>query len=500
MLNRLQGGPQVNSQTKILEQTIERCRERDIILPTYEEMAHPEKISTQIKEELKDVGLWDLNPRNLFRLSWKNEPIEFGGGFGGVNFIEFPSELTGVKSRILMLVGKYFPTGSHKVGATFGPLVEKLIRGEFDPTSQKALWPSTGNYCRGGAFNSHLLGCPCIAVLPEGMSKERFEWLEKLGAEIHATPGSESNVKEVYDKTYELKKNHPDEIVVLNQFEEFGNAVWHYVCTGRAIEEVFEKESRDRQRLAALFLTQGSAGTLASGDYLREMYPQIKIGAGEALQCPTLLYNGYGSHRIEGIGDKHVPWIHNMKNMDLVAGIDDNLCLRLLRLFNEPIGRVFLKSRGIADQLVERFDLLGISSIANLLGAIKTAKYYEMNEKDIIFTVATDSMQLYQSRLKELQQQNSAYTELQAGMDFEAYFGSLSIDHMLELSHWDKKRMHNLKYFTWVEQHEKNVDELDRQWSDETYWMEKYNSYRKWDELIWEFNDRTGLCKRNKST
>jgi cysteine synthase A len=489
----------VNFQTKILEHTIERCRERDIVIPTYEEMAHPEKIPAKIKEELKDVGLWDLKPRNLFRLNWKNEPIEFGGGFGDVNFIEFPSEMTGVKSRIMMLIGKYFPTGSHKVGATFGPLVEKLIRGEFDPTCQKALWPSTGNYCRGGAFNSHLLGCPCIAVLPEGMSKERFEWLEKLGAEIHATPGSESNVKEVYDKSYELKKNRPDEIVVLNQFDEIGNAIWHYVCTGPAIEEVFEKESRDGQRLAALFLTQGSAGTLAGGDYLREMYPQIKIAAGEALQCPTLLYNGYGSHRIEGIGDKHVPWIHNMKNMDLVAGIDDNLCLRLLRLFNEPIGRVFLKSRGIAEEIVERLDLLGISSTANLLGAIKTAKYYEMNENDIIFTIATDSMELYQSRLKELQQQNSSYTELQAGMDFEACFGSLSPDHVLELSHWDKKRMHNLKYFTWVEQQNKTVDELDRQWYDETYWTKKYNSYREWDELIREFNDRTGLRKRRGS-
>lgn len=489
----------MNFQTKILEHTIERCRERDIVIPTYEEMAHPEKIPAKIKEELKDVGLWDLKPRNLFRLNWKNEPIEFGGGFGDVNFIEFPSEMTGVKSRIMMLIGKYFPTGSHKVGATFGPLVEKLIRGEFDPTCQKALWPSTGNYCRGGAFNSHLLGCPCIAVLPEGMSKERFEWLEKLGAEIHATPGSESNVKEVYDKSYELKKNRPDEIVVLNQFDEIGNAIWHYVCTGPAIEEVFEKESRDGQRLAALFLTQGSAGTLAGGDYLREMYPQIKIAAGEALQCPTLLYNGYGSHRIEGIGDKHVPWIHNMKNMDLVAGIDDNLCLRLLRLFNEPIGRVFLKSRGIAEEIVERLDLLGISSTANLLGAIKTAKYYEMNENDIIFTIATDSMELYQSRLKELQQQNSSYTELQAGMDFEACFGSLSPDHVLELSHWDKKRMHNLKYFTWVEQQNKTVDELDRQWYDETYWTKKYNSYREWDELIREFNDRTGLRKRRGS-
>ncbi|MGD2295830.1 MAG: pyridoxal-phosphate dependent enzyme, partial [Candidatus Aminicenantes bacterium] len=400
---------------QILENTVQRCRERNIIIPTYAEMAHPEKIPKGIREELTRIGLWDLHPRNLFRLTWKNEPVEFGGGFGEVNHIEFPSELTGVNARIVMLIGKYFPTGSHKVGATFGPLVEKLVQGEFDPTTQKALWPSTGNYCRGGAYDSFLLGCPCIAVLPEGMSKERFEWLEKIGAEIHATPGTESNVKEVYDKTYELKKKRPKEIVVLNQFEEFGNAVWHYVCSGRAIEEVYLQIRSHNQRLTALFLTQGSAGTLASADYLRQKYAQLHVCAGEPLQCPTLLYNGYGEHRIEGIGDKHVPWIHNLKNMDSVAGIDDNHCMRLIRLFNDPAGTDFLKSRGIPEDIVSKLDLLGISSLANLIGAIKLAKYFEMDGRDIVFTVATDSMELYQSRLEEMKKLNKAYTELQAG-------------------------------------------------------------------------------------
>jgi cysteine synthase A len=489
----------MKSKAEVLDRTIARCRERNILIPTYNELAHPVRIPPSVKRELKEIGLWDLNPRNLFRLTWKNEPVESGGGFGDVNVFEFPAELTGVKARILMLVGKYFPTGSHKVGATFGPLVEKLVRGEFDPTQQKALWPSTGNYCRGGAFNSYLLDCPCIAVLPEGMSRERFDWLRQLGAEIHATPGSESNVKEVYDKTKELKKERPEEIVVLNQFEEFGNAVWHYVCTGKAIEEILEKGVRRDDRLAALFLTQGSAGTLASGDYLKERYPRLKIGAGEALQCPTLLYSGHGEHRIEGIGDKHVPWIHNVKSMDFVAGIDDTICMRLLRLFNEPAGRIFLKSKGVADEVVDRLDLLGISSLANLIGSIKTAKYYEMGKRDIIFTVAADSMELYQSRFEELRQQEGAYTELQAGMDFEACLGCLTIDHMLELSYWDKKRMHNLKYFTWVEQQGKNAEELDRQWEDETYWTEKYNSYRTWDELIREFNAKTGLSKMYSS-
>ena len=217
----------MKDQELVLENAVKRCRERDIIIPTYEQMAHPEKIPKGIQDELKNIGLWDLHPRNLFRITWKNEPVKFGGGFSEVNYIEIPRQLTGVHARILMLIGHFFPTGSHKVGATFGPLVEKLVQGEFDPTCQKVLWPSTGNYCRGGAYDAYLLACPSIAVLPEGMSEERFDWLKKVGTEIYATQGCESNVKEVYDKARELKSARPDEIVVLNQFDEIGNAIWH---------------------------------------------------------------------------------------------------------------------------------------------------------------------------------------------------------------------------------------------------------------------------------
>ncbi|MCK4495269.1 MAG: pyridoxal-phosphate dependent enzyme, partial [Candidatus Aminicenantes bacterium] len=445
---------------------------------------------------LRNIGLWDLHSRNLFRITWKNEPVKFGGGFGGVNYLEIPKELTGVKARIIMLIGKYFPTGSHKVGATFGPLVEKLVRGAFDPTTQKALWPSTGNYCRGGAYDSYLLACPSIAVLPEGMSRERFEWLEKVGAEIYATPGSESNVKEVYDKSFELKEARPDEVVILNQFDEIGNAIWHYVCTGQAIEEAYNKEREDNQKLTAIFLTQGSAGTLGCADYLREKFPSIKVCAGEAWQCPTLLYNGYGAHRIEGIGDKHVPWIHNLKNMDMVAGIDDEYCIRLLRLFNELSGKDYLKSKGVSEETVKKLDLLGISSIANLIGAIKLAKYYEMNENDMVFTIATDSMELYQTRIEELREERGKYSDYQAAADFDTCLVNLTTDHMLELSYWDKKRMHNLKYFTWVEQIGKDIEELDRQWYDDNYWIGKYHSWKEWDKLIREFNEKTGLLEK----
>jgi cysteine synthase len=486
----------MSDRDKVLENTIQRCRERNIIIPTYEEMVNPDKIPQGIRNELKDVGLWDLNSRNLFRITWKNEPVEKGGGFGGVNYVEIPHELTGVQARIFMLIGKFFPTGAHKVGATFGPLVSRLIQGEFDPTRQKALWPSTGNYCRGGAYDSYLLACQSIAVLPQGMSKERFEWLEKIGAEIHATPGSESNVKEIYDKVKQLKAERGDDIVVLNQFAEIGNPIWHYAVTGKAMEEVFEQNKTANQRFSAIALTQGSAGTLGAGEYLKEKYPLLKIGAGEAWECPTLLHNGYGAHRIEGIGDKHVPWIHNMKNTDLVIDVPDEDCIRLMRLFNEPEGHKYLTAKGVAKDVVNKLNLLGISSIANLLCAIKTARYYEMNSNDVVFTVATDSMDMYGSRLEECKASEGEYREVHAAADYDRRILGQSLDHMLELSYWDRKRMHNLKYYTWIEQQGKTSEELDAQWYDEEYWTRQFHTVEEWDEKIREFNGRTGLLAK----
>ncbi|MBU0528500.1 pyridoxal-phosphate dependent enzyme [bacterium] len=478
---------------QILENTIQRCREKNIIIPTYAQMRNPESIPDDIREKLYSIGLWDLNPINLFRITWKNEPVKTGGRFGEVNHVVLPESLTGVKAKIVVLIGKYFPTGAHKVGATFGPLVEKLITGRFDPTTQKALWPSTGNYCRGGAYDGYLLGCPSIAVLPEEMSQERFDWLHKVGAEVIKTPGGESNVKEIYDKVKQLKAERGDEIVVLNQFEEIGNSLWHYAVTGPAIQEVFQTKFDDKHNLRALFLTQGSAGTLGSGDYLKTEYPTIKIGAGEALQCPTLLYNGYGYHRIEGIGDKHVPWIHNLKNTDMVAAIDDNLVMNFLRLFNEAEGQQVLVNNGVDFKIIDKLENFGISSIANIVGAIKMAKYYEMNENDVIFTVATDSMEMYQSRLVEARENIGAYTAINASIDYNGRLLEIGTDNLLETSYYDRKRMHNLKYFTWVEQQGKTVEELNAQWYDENYWASQYAKVDKWDEQIKEFNKKTGL-------
>jgi len=478
-----------------LANTVKRCQDRHVIIPTFKQMRNPDLIPEKIQAKLRDIGLWDLNPLNLFRISWKNEPVEFGGGFGGVNYIELPGELTGVKARIVVLLGKYFPTGAHKVGATFGPLVSKLITGQFDPSTQKALWPSTGNYCRGGAYDAYLLGCGSIAVLPEEMSQERFDWLNKVGSEVIATPGGESNVKEIYDKVKQLKAERGDKIVVLNQFDEMSNPLWHYAVTGPAMAEVFNSIKTANQRFSGLFLTQGSAGTLGSGDYLKTQFPALKVGAGEAVQCPTLLRNGFGAHRIEGIGDKHVPWVHNMRNTDVVVDLDDAVVMRLLRLFNEPLGRDFLQSGGVPAEVVMRLGLLGISGIANVLGAIKMAKYYEYSQNDVIFTVATDSMEMYGSRIREAREKEGDYTSIQAAVDFEGRLMGVDKDDMLELSYYDRKRMHNLKYFTWVEQQGKTVEELNAQWYDEDYWNQQFGQADSWDEKIEAFNERTGVIK-----
>ncbi len=476
----------------VLERAVQRARERNIIIPTFKQMRNPALIPDKIKKQLDDVGLWDLNPLNLFRITWHNEPVASGGEFGGVNYLEMPSELTGVRARIFLIVGKWFPTGAHKVGAAFGCLAPRLVTGQFDPTTQKAVWPSTGNYCRGGAYDSNLLACESIAILPEGMSQERFDWLASVAGETIKTPGSESNVKEIFDKCWELRRSG-QALSIFNQFEEFGNYLWHHEVTGPAIEEVFEHIAGPNDRFRGVTLTTGSAGTIACGDYLKKQYPTSKIAASEALQCPTLLNNGFGSHRIEGIGDKHVPWIHNVKNTDMVIAIDDAATMSLIRLFNEPAGSEYLVEQGVPSELVCNLPLLGISGIANLLSAIKFAKYYELTENDVVATVATDSMDLYRSRLRELEEAEGPFGQVDAAVSYNRYLLGQGIDNMLELSYHDRKRIHNLKYYTWVEQQGKTYDEIQAQWYDDDYWTSIPETVNEIDSLIEAFNARVGL-------
>ena len=474
----------------VIAKNVERCRQKGIILPTFREMIDPTKVDQKVKDRLRQVGLWDVDPVNLYRITWHNEPKEKGGLYGGVNFIEIPREITGTKARILALVGKWFPCGVHKVGATYACLAPALVTGNFDASSQQAVWPSTGNYCRGGAYNSALLGCDSIAILPEDMSQERFNWLKTVAGEIIATPGCESNVKEIFDKCHELNETRGANIVIFNQFEQFENYLWHYEVTGQAMLEVLEKLGIASDNVRAYASSTGSGGTLAAGDHLKDVYPGIKIGAGEALQCPTLLRNGFGAHRIEGIGDKHVPWIHNVKNTDMVLSIDDQDCMDIYRLFNEKAGHDYLSSIGVKDEDIAHLSLFGISGIGNLLSAIKMAKYYEMEEDDVVFTILTDSSSMYTSRLAELTAQQGPFNTTEAAKVHAAALLHQGIDNALELGYYDRLRIHNLKYYTWVEQQGKTYEELNRQWYDRNYWKELPKLTGRIDELIDEFNNR----------
>jgi cysteine synthase len=475
----------------VLRKSAARARAQNIILPTFAQQKDPTLAPGAIKARLKDVGLWDLDPANLFRITWKNEPIEHGGGFGEGNWIEFPSTLTGVDATIIGIVGKWFPTGAHKVGAAYGCLVPRLVAGAFDPDTQKAVWPSTGNYCRGGAYDCALLSCPAVAILPEGMSRERFDWLREIGTdEIIATPGTESNVKEIYDKCWELRRDRGDEIVVFNQFEEFGNAIWHYQMTGSIVEEIFLNHYAEGRRLSAYVSATGSAGTIAAGDYLRTQHPGIRVVATEALQCPTLLQFGFGEHRIEGIGDKHVPWIHNVRNTNLIAAIDDEQTMQLMRLFNEDEGRSCLRREGVDDDTIEALGDIGISGLCNLVASIKTARYYDMDGRDVIFTPITDSMELYLSRMQEMQEMHGSYNTHLADQHYGRYLQGATTDYVRELTYADQKALHNFKYFTWVEQQGRKADDLRRLW-DEEFWCEIFSQgvVDEWDRLIDAFNN-----------
>jgi len=475
---------------EVLAKTIARAKERNIVLPTIAQQKDPSRVPAHIVERLKEVGLWEVDPVNLFRITWKNEPVEFGGGFNDGNWIEFPRAITGVDATIVGIVGNWFPTGAHKVGAAYGCLVPRLVTGNFDPQTQKAVWPSTGNYCRGGAYDCALLACPAIAILPEGMSRERFDWLEEIGTdEIIATPGTESNVKEIYDKCWELRAERGNDIVIFNQFEEFGNAIWHYHVTGSVIEEIHGRQYGDK-RLSAYVSATGSAGTIAAGDYLRTLHPGIRVVASEALQCPTLLQLGFGEHRIEGIGDKHIPWIHNVRNTDLVAAVDDEQTMQLMRLFNEEAGLELLAGEGVGDSMLESLPLLGLSSLCNLVAAIKAARYYDMDGRDVIFTPLTDAMSLYSSRQVEMNEIHGQYNAQLANRHYARYLQGISTDHLRELTYADRKALHNFKYYTWVEQQGRSADELRQLW-DEDFWTRIFSQdvVDEWDRLIEAFNE-----------
>jgi len=479
---------------------IERFARANIVLPTFAQLADPRTIPPAIHEALADIDPDAPHPLNLFRVHWYND-ADRRGRVEVPGHLVLPPALTTVEAPIVVVLGQRFPMiTAHKVLAAYACLAPRILTGQFDPQGHRAVWPSTGNYCRGGVAISRIMQCRGVAVLPEGMSAERFEWLDRWvadPADVVRTPGSESNVKEIYDECARLEAE-PDTII-FNQFREFGNHLGHLVCTGRALEHVFEhlQASRPSLRLRAFVSATGSAGTIAAGDHLKDAHG-TEIVALEALECPTLLYNGFGEHNIQGIGDKHVPFIHHVRNTDVVAAISDRATDSLDLLFNHPEGRAYLRERkGVDPGLVEALSGLGLSGIANVLGAIKLARYRGLGADDAIITVATDGADLYRSeRAKALGSRfGGRFDRLAAAETFGEHLAGMGSDHLLESAHRDHERMFNLGYFTWVEQQGVSLEDFVAR-RRPSFWTDLRPLVPRWDEMIEQFNEESGAQPR----
>jgi cysteine synthase A len=475
---------------------VEVLRAAKVKLPLWRQLADPSLIPSSIESSLQSIGPDEANERNLWRVHWFNDAArrdrtEVPG------HVVLPEALTGVKAPIVVVFGRRFPMiGAHKVLAAYACLVPRLVSGGFDPRHDRAVWPSTGNYCRGGVAISRIIGCRGVAVLPAGMSRERFEWLAQWvrdPADIIRTPGTESNVKEIYDKCAELARDRSN--IIINQFSEFANYLIHYYATGAALDRVFShlKKTYPGSRLTALVQATGSAGTIAAGDYLKLRHGS-KIVAVEALECPTMLCNGYGEHNIQGIGDKHIPLIHNVMNTDVVVGVSDLATDSLNVLFGGNVGRAYLAGRRKIDaDAIRAFDDIGITGMANIVAAIKIARHFDLGGDEMIMTVATDSASLYVSERQNFLARRYAdgFDEVNAGEIFSRHLEGVVDDHVLELSHFDRKRIFNLGYFTWVEQQGIPIADFDRR-RDQRFWRDLVDSIPAWDRLIEEFNAEVG--------
>ncbi|MGA1448222.1 MAG: pyridoxal-5'-phosphate-dependent protein subunit beta, partial [Ilumatobacteraceae bacterium] len=378
-----------------LEHSVARCRERKVVLPTFAQLSDPRSIDVSLTTGV-DKNAPDA--RNLFRVHWYNDMA--GNRVAVPDHIVLPSSLTGIESPIIVMFGDRFPMiTAHKVLAAYACLAPRIITGQFDPTHHRAIWPSTGNYARGGVAISKIMGARGVAVLPAGMSQERFDWLDHWTSDpsdIIRTPGTESNVKEIYDACNDMRKDPRN--FIFNQFCEFANHLVHWQVTGNALAHVFDtvraRTGNDQLRLAAFTSATGSAGTIAAGDRLKDLFG-TSIGAVEALECPTMLENGYGEHNIQGIGDKHIPLIHNVMNTDLVVDVSDRATDELDVLFNTDEGLRYLHERkGVPEDILHTLKHFGFSAIANVIAAIKVAKLRGYGANDALITIATDGADL----------------------------------------------------------------------------------------------------------
>jgi len=480
-----------------LAESIRKCAANNVVLPTFAQLANPTLIPTDIA-----AGADKNSPdsRNLFRVHWFNDMA--GNRVSVPDHVVLPKSLTGVDSPIVVMFGDRFPMiTAHKVLAAYSCLAPRVITGQFNPETQRAVWPSTGNYARGGVAISKIMGARGVAVLPAGMSQERFDWLDRWTSDpsdIIRTPGTESNVKEIYDACNEMKKDPKN--FIFNQFCEFGNYLGHYEVTGTALATVYEHVAkglnRPNLRLAAFTSATGSAGTIGAGDHLKDKYG-TKIVAVEALECPTMLENGFGEHNIQGIGDKHIPLIHNVMNTDVIAAVSDRVTDELDVLFNTAAGHDYLVQRKhIPQEVVDTLPHFGFSAICNTIAAIKTAKLLGLGEDDVLITIATDGADLYPSeRVKTMKKRfNDNFTQVDAAEVFAEHLGTVQTDSMIDCTERDRSRIFNLGYYTWVEQQGTPLSVFEARRS-QSFWQNLRSHVPTWDAMITEFNARVAATK-----
>ena len=474
----------------IVSKTSEYFKKKGIVLPKISELCNPHTVDKNIINKLKTVDKDAMDPLNLFRVHWFNNRDHIG--FSKVpEHVVLPNEFTGVEAKIIVNVGRLFPLiAAHKVLAAYGCLLPRILNGDFDYSKQKTVWPSTGNYCRGGVAISRILGLKSVAILPEGMSKERFNWLDKWvedPKDIIKTSGTESNVKEIFDACNKLKKDPKNDII--DQFTEYYNYSIHRAVTGPSFEKSFLQVKKDSNLNARFYVcASGSSGTLAAGDCLKNSLG-TSTAVVEALECPTLLKNGYGEHNIQGIGDKLVPLIHNVMNTDFVVDVSDKATDNLNLLFNTKIGKEYLINKlGLKNSLVNTLPGFGLSSIANIIASIKLAKYMNLGKEDAIITVATDGADLYLSELEKTKKNyQGVFDNVACSNIYKKYLMGIDSDNMLDLSQNDKERIFNLGYYTWVEQQGVNLSNFEKR-KDQQFWFDHYNHMISLDDRIEKFN------------
>ena len=438
--------------------------------PTFAQMRDPSLVLPAVRERARAARAQPLDPANLWNIGWKAD--------GKVPHTVLPEALTGLRSPVVVLSGRRFPTGSHKVGPAYSILVEKQLENDCVPGRHTLVFPSTGNFGIGGAWVGPRMGYRSLVVLPEEMSAERFAKIRGYGADVVATRGSESNVKEIYDKVRELRAAPANRI--LNQFEEFANYRFHFHCTAAAVLEVVSELGLE---VGAFVSAMGSAGTIAAGEAIKAEFPGAATVAVEPVQCPTLYNVGFGAHRIEGIGDKHVTWIHNVWATDLLVCVDDQQSLEGLQLLEE--GAETLAAEGIDAELAQSWEgLFGISGAGNVLASIKAARHLGLGPRQAVVTVATDGFDRYPSVLRRLDRERGPMTGAEARRRL-AFFREPTSEWLLEGTAEARRRWHNQKYFTWVEQQGKTVAELRAQ-EDPAFWVAHQERAAEVDRRIGE--------------